>query len=445
MKPLSYTQKKWAMATFLVGALTVSASLHTPAKVSQIDLASTDDQVEGNLPTTDGVVKVKYIKNGEEVIAVVPKTVEGKLCDACGKSYNLSIAFDKNKGDLDALNVALLQQIKKNQSSTVETKNKPSRKVRSKVKSEADDRDVLLEAMQSCDADEKVEKVACMAEQFLSEIKGRDEKNRVSQSTAVEVFRQEIEPKISKILSGNHASLVKIQGIQDFDQEMASLLIVMDKMKSTIPEDQSELRKRVFALEKNSINARALALKQRLEQLKANPNDHAGHTAAMQEILYTTKLAEVMDAMNNPYTGLNTGDLAGDMARIKLTQMNGALLNSLQKAINIGHIQPSEALELYKKEYNANVMDILKGIRRSYREEYGRTVVDPDAIVIEKLEALRAEMKNNNPRLNIPTAGTTTRSTLPAGVVNGQGQQIGTPSVPGQVPQQGRTFQGRGF
>jgi hypothetical protein len=116
------------------------------------------------------------------------------------------------------------------------------------------------------------------------------------------------------------------------------------------------------------------------------------------------------------------------------------MLESLKTAVANGKLSASDALQIYTKEYNNTVNAIMSGVTKSYRFQNGQTIVDPAAIILEN-----AGLEQYSPRTNLPTGGAVTRSTLPAGVVNGQGQQIGTPSVPGQVPQQGRTFQGRGF
>ena len=112
----TYTQKKWAMTGVLLAVLgfNVSMNKHTDGIASADFASESGDLVESKIATADGVLNVKYIKSGEnEVMAVIPKVTEGKTCDVCGTTYTLDASLEKNKSNIDELNVQLLKQIAK--------------------------------------------------------------------------------------------------------------------------------------------------------------------------------------------------------------------------------------------------------------------------------------------------------------------------------------------
>lgn len=112
----TYTQKKWAMTGVLLAVLgfNVSMNKHTDGIASADFASESGDLVESKIATADGVLNVKYIKSGEnEVMAVIPKVTEGKTCDVCGTTYTLDASLEKNKSNIDELNVQLLKQISK--------------------------------------------------------------------------------------------------------------------------------------------------------------------------------------------------------------------------------------------------------------------------------------------------------------------------------------------
>jgi hypothetical protein len=137
MIAIAYNQKKWALASALLAVLGFNASLNTQTKGNgSFDLSSTTEakktpELDGKITTSIGEANVHYVKNGEnEILALVPNVnTEGTAyCETCGiKVYTLDLAFEKNQGDIQKLNIALLKKIeadthKDSQKSAMRTK-----------------------------------------------------------------------------------------------------------------------------------------------------------------------------------------------------------------------------------------------------------------------------------------------------------------------------------
>lgn len=112
---LTYNQRRWALASVLMFTLTaVTAFDHKPEIAGSRDLASTQasDSIDARLTTDQGVVNVKYIKDGDKVSAFVPRTEGQATCDYCG-TYSFDVKFEEAKSNLDSLNVALMREFRK--------------------------------------------------------------------------------------------------------------------------------------------------------------------------------------------------------------------------------------------------------------------------------------------------------------------------------------------
>lgn len=454
MKPFTNTQKKWAMTACLLGALTFNLSMHSNAIQSfEADFASTEDQdAKSDILETNsrGTVKVRYVKDGTGTIAEVSKMTEGKVCENCGKSY---IPMDTSFGDITKLNMALVKQLDGKKAKAEESKEEKDEKAEDKkiadeeakekkaeearIAKDKRDKAQLLRDMKVCDADVAAEKADCMVEAYLSLIKTKDrsEKTRVSKEVSLDVFRKQIEPKIKDVLTTNTKIFENAEEQRQYNNEIKSMLLTLDKIKSNLPEEQNNVRARTVTLEKEVMQLKSLKLKESLTALKNNPKDNYAHAIAMQDIAAIKLLGETMDSMNNPLLYKEGNRTVQDMMRIDRATVNGELLNSLQKAVSSGYISQTQALELYKKEYNQNVTALLNGVTKSYTLQGGQTLVDPAQIILDNAAATFG----TNPRLQVPAGPG--RAVLPA-----EALQQRLPMAPGQTSQAPtRTFGGRGF
>lgn len=206
MNTFTYGQKKWAMASalLLVLGFNVSFNNHTGG-IASLELASTSDIVPGKITTSAGVANVKYIKTGEkEVLALVPKIAEGKgYCEECGfDRYELNIQFDKNKADIDALNVALLQSIEKGHIADAKAKEDPkdepvARKIVKAKLSFAEKVNKL------CGSDRNSQEALDCRVSEISKIFG-DEK--VNQKEVTDFYAQWVQQDLARALSSNDQS-----------------------------------------------------------------------------------------------------------------------------------------------------------------------------------------------------------------------------------------------
>ncbi|MFP5519594.1 MAG: hypothetical protein ACLGGX_06800 [Bdellovibrionia bacterium] len=155
MKTLISTHKKWVLASCLLAALTSQTQFINASVTGEGDFASSSENtIETKVTTAEGVIKVVYIKSGEnEVMAVVPKTEGQAPCNYCG-TYSLPVSLKANKDNLDELNVALLKAFTKNEKEEKEVASaKPIPKQRDKDVEIDDETNPLLARIEKkCEA-----------------------------------------------------------------------------------------------------------------------------------------------------------------------------------------------------------------------------------------------------------------------------------------------------
>lgn len=429
MKPFTYAQKKWAMTACLLSALTFTVSMNShEGGLASAEFASSSDLVEGKLTTDKVAIPVKYVKSGDnEVLAVVPKVTEGKMCDVCGTTYTLNMSFDKNKDDIDALNIALLKEINSNRkvkkaSAAVEDDEDSDKPTKQDLENERRlakkkrDKTSLINSLKYCDADNAVDQSECLVDNYVSRL----ESGKIDKDVALEVFKSHVESKIA-------AALMKSPDVMASDFEKAKwarnielVASTLDKLQSNLHSNYNNVRARVMDFEKKIVEAQTLKFKTTLSGMLQNPNDNISNARATYQLDQLNSVHKLFNSMNNP--DLSTIDNSGNY------------LSSLRKAVETGKISSTDALSLYQEYYLHAVSTIINGANRAYRTEFvnGRlqTYIDINQIG----GSTGTDLPGTNPRVG-QNGGR--GYTTPDNGQNNQQYNVGTQNPQGE-------FQGRG-
>lgn len=281
---------KWVMT----GALLVALGFNVPFKSQptpeqSADFASTlqEGVVHGKIYTPKGVVPVKYIDNGEDqVLAIIPKKMtEGQICDNCGyESISLNV---KNKNDIDALNVALLQAIQKNPVSELPQRTEVAgSKVDSNIPAEVQDPfETILKACARYK--ERAQKLDCTSDRYIKLLSRKD--SNISAEDAMNFYQRHLESAIRSELSDARRLINKVrrastnmsqwQSLQDSEELLKNpsemreeALKVIRGLVAGLPSQYENVRKRLVNAEVMFATEEAKELEQTFKTARDNRN-----------------------------------------------------------------------------------------------------------------------------------------------------------------------------
>jgi hypothetical protein len=119
MKKLTDTQKKWALTACLASVLSFNlvmgltgsnygstslASAKLEAEAAPVAAPSKDPNIKFEAVTSSfgEVLPVKYIRQNDKTMAVVPEVLQSGVCYKCGENYLLPKEFNSSAADLEA-------------------------------------------------------------------------------------------------------------------------------------------------------------------------------------------------------------------------------------------------------------------------------------------------------------------------------------------------------
>ena len=353
MKPFTYTQKKWAMTACLLGALTFNLSMNQhDGGIASADFASqSGDLVEGKLTTTKGVVPVKYMKNGDEVLAIVPKMTEGKACDVCGKNYPLDISFDKTKNDIDILNVALLKRIAEETKVTKASAQVEENEEETEDKTQEDVRRERAEA-----ALEKILKkctpkkyqgaslLECRITAYTKVLKSKDGQE-LNERDALAFYRKNIESLIVKGIVGTRTQINQLrkksrtirnqedyldadQAAMDAQELRENTTVLLEDLLGGIPSKFENVRDRLMKLQTEILREEALEVQKTYVEARDTKD------SALGLYLYQEGKARKVD-LNDLITVMSKHTNRGLTNAFEAQQIDGPLMESYRTSITL--------------------------------------------------------------------------------------------------------------
>ncbi|AHI06971.1 hypothetical protein BDW_12355 [Bdellovibrio bacteriovorus W] len=281
---------KWVMT----GALLVALGFNVPFKSQptpeqSADFASTlqEGVVHGKIYTPKGVVPVKYIDNGEDqVLAIIPKKMtEGQICDNCGyESISLNV---KNKNDIDALNVALLQAIQKDQATALPQRSEVAgSRIDSNIQNEI--KDPFETILKACARyKERAQKLDCLSDRYIKLLSRKD--SNISAEDAMSFYQRHLESGIRGELTDARRLINKMrrasmdmsqwQSWQDSDDMLKDpsemreeTLKIIRTLISGLPSQYENVRKRLVNAEVMFATEDAKELEQTFKQARDSKN-----------------------------------------------------------------------------------------------------------------------------------------------------------------------------
>lgn len=281
---------KWVMTGALLVALGINVPFkNQPTPEQSADFASTlqEGVVHGKIYTPKGVVPVKYIDNGEDqVLAIIPKKMtEGQICDNCGyESISLNV---KNKNDIDALNVALLQAIQKDPSAHIpQSSEVVSSRVDTNIGNEIQDPfDTILKACAR--HKERAQKLDCLSDRYVKLLNRKN--SNISAEDAMSFYQRHLESNIRAELSDARRIINKTrrasmdmnqwQSLQDSDDMLKNpsemredALKVVRRLLAELPSQYENIRKRLVNAEVMFATEEAKELEQTFKQARDSRN-----------------------------------------------------------------------------------------------------------------------------------------------------------------------------
>lgn len=426
MKTLTLNQKKVALASCLLAVLASTTSFNSHSKLTgQIDFASSAETVPASVPTDKGVVKVIYISSGSETIATVPKTEGQGDCDYCG-SYTLPVSLEKNRDNINALNVALLKKMKESQTHKEVV---PA----SKAKEEAEGsqwHSSLAAIEKKCESKKSNDAVlSCYSSDFAKALSSK--KIKLDQDEVVTFFKENIAPLIRNELE---ATRTKIATILNPNQQYLSQEEYYWSMSSAQEE--------IF-----NIDERKRAVSDYLKtMIEATGADHAKFRTALLQTqgaivresaqqIKALRMSERQLEKTNPALSVQYGVQATHQTQ-DLLRWNSILGNtsylSMQNLVDRGAVRPTEfsTYDSYIRNFSDSLNNYL--VRDPYTNNVQNTIpVYTNGQLTQAIQApvapgheprilLQAQPQAQGQRLAIPgTPATSLNSQLPT--LNGTG------------------------
>lgn len=373
MKTLTYNQRRWALASVLMVALTATASFTTiPQEFGSRDLASTSDEgevVATRVATDKGVVKVKYIKDGEKVMAVVPKTEGQATCDYCG-TYTLDVNFDKSKTDLETLNVALLQKLKPAAEAAPAKPEKAEK---------AEEGGIVRGENNFEDIEKKCEKKSAEAKPscLTSELAKKIAKNKnIEQDEVVAFYKDHVAESIRDLVTESQAKVKELSFNRKQYSQEDQMLLGMDPFAQQL--EREEYLNTISETRDSIENARKDLAESLRNLVKASgakyPKLRSEVTKTVTEVMQRSALAvrelrlmAVTDLQNKNHTGFLQKSHEADNLRNELSEWSYKSVNGIEMGLDYlsdrKEISSSDrnVYLKYIQQYNQNMEQILKG------------------------------------------------------------------------------------
>lgn len=373
MKTLTYDQRRWALASILIVALSASASFKTQdLQAGSRELASTEDVVDGKIPTDKGVYKVKYIKDGESVMAIVPKTEGQGTCDYCG-TYSLDINFDKNKTDLDSLNVALLQKLKGSEKEVVVKDEKPAKDVVEDSGAVSGETELFAAIEKKCEKKATESKSACLTSELAKKIS----KNKtIDQDEVVAFYKDFVAEAIKETVQESQSSVKDLSFNRKEYSEEDQYMLGIDPFSA-----QTEREEYLSNIEeaRSNIESSREALKEALTELVKSsgakfPKLRAEVAKSLSEIMKKSalqirelRMMAVTDLQNKNHLGFTQKSHEADNLRTDLARWSRDSRDGLEDGLDYlkdrKEISSADrnVYSKYIKQYTANLEKILRG------------------------------------------------------------------------------------
>ncbi|MBV2169209.1 MAG: hypothetical protein KUL82_10935 [Bdellovibrio sp.] len=358
MKTFTYPQKKWVMTAALLAVLGFNVSLNSHQDgIASADFASTSgDLVESRLVTTDGVMPVKYINNGEsEVLAVVPKKMtEGKVCDTCG--YETIPLTTKNKEDIDALNVQLLRALQKvrPKAEVVAAEEDAAEVTTEKVVVKKSPFDSIRKACKRIT--DRDEALTCNKERFIALLKDEKQAGKIEPNEALQFYKAEIQSRlVSQISEARRISararraqtnMTSWQAFQNSDDAFANTdliinkaLFVIEDLVREVPTKFESVRQHLIVAETDIMKFEAAQIQQTKAQAEANKGTSEGLFLSQDAFARLNELESLRSVMS------------------------GKTVNALQEATgnNVITVELNSTYNKFLQDFNTNLINALNG------------------------------------------------------------------------------------
>lgn len=409
MKNSNRIQKKWAVASFMIGTLSLGLSAHADdanMKSEEFYIGSTK-------------VNVVYQKKSDTKIEVAaPIVTEGRVCETCDdKLYTLNVqANDFN--DIKKLDGMLMQQIYSSGGSS-QVPHPPQQDVAAAPQApaapsqddiDARDRAELLKSMHSCVGESTTAKrVDCMSKNYTDILTKRRKNHLISPKAAMDALTTDLDDSSHSFISAltevftynpkfNRTDTdYQAQGERErtYQGILHDTVIALDRIMSNMPANLKPVRDALVSYEEKILKVRADQMKELLKEAKQEKGintDAALNSYIRQRGAEYTDLIKYFDRVTNP-SAVNSyptiGGFSGD---------NIAAINGMYNAVNTEKISASDADDIFR-DYSKVVSPLITGLNNSYRVgQNGQINIDPNQISTDGSPVpTQAQASNSNP------------------------------------------------
>lgn len=441
MKPFT-PHKKWVMTATLLAVLGFNVSFNNHEDgVASADFASKSDVVKTNIATAEGVLPVKYIKDGEnQVLALVPqRDAEGKICGTCEYAPPYKINT-KNIDDIDSLNVELLRQLNNSsKTAAAEVSRLP------RVDGEEGERIIADNPFEKISAacekrEQKSEKLQCFSERFLRAINAKSAKD-ISPEQATSFFRKEIEGLIKSEMAdarrievkqyraslGNSGLLsmdMDSDDVADPESMRADTLEIIQNLHAGVPTRFENIRKRLMKTEEEIVAREVLSIKQTVASADANKNTYQGMALLSEANVRHSALRSLISNMTSAHD-------AGLESAVSDKDLSSSVVDQYQNYWNTNTNVVQQSMAKFLNDYsmtgkmpneglNTTLPDANLDARIGGAARNGAVVADPNAAALSS-------------RTGSTVVGTVARTATGDLVVIPQGQSTATTNNTGVV------------